>query len=548
MAYCTDNGCSIILNSKCVFYESSTLPVLGINTNDSLQVALQKIEAVISGIGSSVNWGDIGGDIEDQTDLVAYVAAAVSGLGTVTSFSAGDLSPLFTTNVTNSTTTPALAFTLTNQNANVVFAGPATGIAAAPTFRALVAADIPSIDLTSGVTGILPIANGGTGSIVGAWLLAGTSTLSADVTIAGNFTKYFTGNGSVVLGHTSITGSSKFQVRGLGTTTGNLVLFEDSAGTERFKVLDSGKVGIGLTPTATLHLKAGTTAAQTAPLKLTDGSLLTTPEDGAMEYSTDKLYFTRMTGPTRGEIAVWNLAPTSGRVIFTTTNGRLNDNSLFTYSQANQALGVGLTTPTRTIHARQSDTVDNAVVPTLILDHTLTAGSLTNGMGTGIEFKLANLTGAAFSAVYTDVTAASEDIKFVWSLTAAGAAYASKMELSSTGNLWVSGNIGVNTNTFGTNAVGVLCIKNGTIPSSSPADSIQLYAEDIAASSELKVRDEAGNITTLSPHNFSLIGKASEEMAWAYYSEKNGKKINVDMLKLARVLEQISGEKLVYIQ
>lgn len=548
MAYCTDNGCSIILNSKCVFYESSALPVLGINTNDSLQVALQKIEAVISGIGSSVDWGDIGGDIEDQTDLVAYVAAAVSGLGTVTSFSAGNLSPLFTTNVTTSTTTPALAFTLTSQNANVVFAGPATGIAAAPTFRALVAADIPSISLTTGVTGILPIANGGTGSIVGAWLLAGTSTLTADTTIAGNFTKYFTGTGSVVLGHTSITGSSKFQVRGLGTTTGNLVLFEDSAGTERFKVLDSGKVGIGLTPTATLHLKAGTTAAQTAPLKLTDGSLLTTPEDGAIEYSTDKLYFTRMTGPTRGEIAQWNVSGTSGRVVYTTTNGRLNDNSLFVFVQASQALGIGLTTPTRSLHVRQSDTADNTVVPTLILDHTLTAGTLANGMGTGIEFKLANLTGAAFSAVYTDVTAASEDVKFVWSLSSAGAAYASKMELSGTGDLWVSGNIGVNTNTFGTNAVGVLCIKNGTIPASSPSDSVQLYAEDVAASSELKVRDEIGNITTLSPHNFSLIGKASEDMAWAYYSEKNGKKINVDMLKLARVLERISGEKLVYIQ
>jgi hypothetical protein len=29
---------------------------------------------------------------------------------------------------------------------------------------------------------------------------------------------------------------------------------------------------------------------------------------------------------------------------------------------------------------------------------------------------------------------------------------------------------------------------------------VQLYAEDVTASSELRVRDEAGNVTTLSPH------------------------------------------------
>mgnify|MGYP001435383628 CR=1 FL=1 len=71
-------------------------------------------------------------------------AAPAGGGGTVTSFSAGNLSPLFTTNVATATTTPALTFTLNNQTANTVFAGPTSGGAAAPTFRALVAADIPS--------------------------------------------------------------------------------------------------------------------------------------------------------------------------------------------------------------------------------------------------------------------------------------------------------------------------------------------------------------------------------------------------------------------
>lgn len=88
----------------------------------------------------------------------------------------------------------------------------------------------------------------------------------------------------------------------------------------------------------------------------------------------------------------------------------------------------------------------------------------------------------------------------------------------------------------------------GSIPGS-PTNGTVLYSEDVASSSELKVKDEAGNITTLSPHNFSLIPQGpSEALAWSYYSEKDGKKINVDMLKLARILEKLTGEKLVYIE
>lgn len=64
------------------------------------------------------------------------------GSGTVTTFSAGDLSPLFTSSVANPTTAPALSFALNTQTANTFFAGPTTGAAAAPTFRAMVNADL----------------------------------------------------------------------------------------------------------------------------------------------------------------------------------------------------------------------------------------------------------------------------------------------------------------------------------------------------------------------------------------------------------------------
>ena len=80
------------------------------------------------------------------------------------------------------------------------------------------------------------------------------------------------------------------------------------------------------------------------------------------------------------------------------------------------------------------------------------------------------------------------------------------------------GNIGIGVTSFGTDAASVLGIKNGTAPTSSPANMVQLYAEDVAASSELRVRDEAGNVTTLSPHakdapdSLYDQGKGADEM------------------------------------
>ena len=67
--------------------------------------------------------------------------------GTVTSVGLS-LPSIFTVAGTPVTTTGTLTGTLAGHTANFVFAGPASGAAAAPTFRALVAADIPTIPST----------------------------------------------------------------------------------------------------------------------------------------------------------------------------------------------------------------------------------------------------------------------------------------------------------------------------------------------------------------------------------------------------------------
>ena len=68
------------------------------------------------------------------------------------------------------------------------------------------------------------------------------------------------------------------------------------------------------------------------------------------------------------------------------------------------------------------------------------------------------------------------------------------------------------------------------------ADYAHIYAKDVASSAELFVQDEAGNVTQISPHN--------EEGDWIYWSEniKTGKKVKINMEKMIRRLEIITGE------
>ncbi len=86
-------------------------------------------------------------------------------------------------------------------------------------------------------------------------------------------------------------------------------------------------VGIGTAvPTARLHLGAGTNVASTAPLKLTSGTSLTTPEAGAIEFTTDTFSATITTGAARKGIVLNDgTALTSGKIPIASTGGRLID-------------------------------------------------------------------------------------------------------------------------------------------------------------------------------------------------------------------------------
>lgn len=122
-----------------------------------------------------------------------------AGIGSVTNVSAGNLSPLFTTNVANPTSTPALTFALSNAAANT-YLGNATGGATAPSYTAAAAltkaddtnvtltlggspttALLNSTSITAGWTGTLAVSRGGlgVGTVTGLLQGNGTSAVSA---------------------------------------------------------------------------------------------------------------------------------------------------------------------------------------------------------------------------------------------------------------------------------------------------------------------------------------------------------------------------------
>lgn len=78
----------------------------------------------------------------------AITSGGGGGSGTVTSVSLSAPGTLFTVSGSPVTTSGTLGLSLATQSANVVFAGPTSGGAATPTFRSLVAADIPTLTLS----------------------------------------------------------------------------------------------------------------------------------------------------------------------------------------------------------------------------------------------------------------------------------------------------------------------------------------------------------------------------------------------------------------
>lgn len=186
-----------------VFQDESTTNELQTvaNTSDATTHTL-----TLSNSGGSIQFSEGSGITltTSGTSGAGIVTIAATNNGTVTNFSAGDLSPLFTTSEATTTTTPALTFSLTNAGANTYF-GNATGSTAAPSYTAagaLTKTDDTNVTLTLGgnpATSLLRDA-----SLTLGW--TGQLAVSRGGTGAGSLTGILQGNGTSAV--TAITNSS----------------------------------------------------------------------------------------------------------------------------------------------------------------------------------------------------------------------------------------------------------------------------------------------------------------------------------------------------
>ncbi len=154
------------------------------------------------------------------------------------------------------------------------------GISIGPITDGLTGA-LNAINVTGSVTGNMNInvTNSNTGTSANSRLLLTTASTGGDP-----FVGLSVGDATYVIGVDN-SDSNRLKI-GLGTNPSSM--------TSNPITIEGNRVGLGgqTAPTAAVHLPAGTATSNTAPLKFTSGTALTTPEDGSIEYHGSHLYFT----------------------------------------------------------------------------------------------------------------------------------------------------------------------------------------------------------------------------------------------------------------
>ncbi|HTA83602.1 MAG TPA: collagen-like protein [Bacteroidia bacterium] len=213
-------------------------------------------------------------------------ATGATGSGSVSSFSAGTLSPLFTTAVATPTTTPALSFTLSTA-AKYTILGNNTAATAAPTYFTPILASAlfsnqgttttvlhgnaagnptwSAISLTTDVTGILPLANGGT---------------NASLTASNGGIFYSTATAGAILAGTA-TANKVLQSGASGAPTWSTATYPATAGTKGNYMVSDGTNFISTGPNASqTNVASPTGVNRTAALMQGLGATITPGASG----------------------------------------------------------------------------------------------------------------------------------------------------------------------------------------------------------------------------------------------------------------------------
>lgn len=203
--------------------------------------------------------------IQEVGSVITVSGSAING--TVTSFSAGDLSPLFTTTESTVTTTPALSFAaVTQASGGLAYLSPASGSAAAPTFRNIGGSDVANTFIAGSNITLTQIASSNKLQIAAAAGGAPTTFTSSDQTI--------TAGGSLTLAHSLGAAPKKAwaalvcQSTEANYSSGNVVLID-------FQYIPGGSYNTGYSCTVdatNLNIRYGSTASTFTVLDKTSGS------------------------------------------------------------------------------------------------------------------------------------------------------------------------------------------------------------------------------------------------------------------------------------
>jgi hypothetical protein len=85
-------------------------------------------------------------------------------------------------------------------------------------------------------------------------------------------------------------------------------------------------------------------------------------------------------------------------------------------------------------------------------------------------------------------------------------------------SLNASGNLGLNTTTFGTSAAGVLALANGTAPTTGPADTVQIFSVDRSAGNTIPaIYCEGSGVTNAGITNTTVTNKIAIQVNGTIY-------------------------------
>ena len=143
---------------------------------------------------------------------------------------------------------------------------------------------------------------------------------------------------------------------------------------------NNGKIGINVaSPTANAHLAGGSATANTAPLKFTSGTNLTTPENGAVEYDGTNYFVT--SGSTRYTLAK-TLSVTSA-LNFASTSAQSSSDMTVTVTGAADGDAVSLGVPNSAVSANTAYTAWVSAADTVTIRfNNYSSGSINPAAGT----------------------------------------------------------------------------------------------------------------------------------------------------------------------